>query len=76
MVVEKLSRTMRAPAWGGPPSVGQIDGTIVPWRLPVLRNIRAQYPEAWLRYGFVDAFNPLTNWYSPAVIVSIWASPC
>ena len=34
----------------------------------VLRNIRERYPKAWGRYGFADAFNPLTNWYNPDVI--------
>jgi hypothetical protein len=69
-------------AWGGPPAVGPIDGTVVPsapaGSLPflpqptirVLRNIRSKYPEAWSRYGFVDAFNPLKNhkWYDPDVV--------
>jgi len=67
-------------AWGGPPPMGQIDGSIVPCAaggslpfatadcIAVLRNIRAQFPQAWQRYGFVDAFNPLTNWYDPDVI--------
>ena len=32
--------------------------------IAVLRNIKTNYPKAWGRYGFVDAFNPLTNWYS------------
>jgi hypothetical protein len=67
--------------WGGPPPMGRIDGSIVPCAtggslpfLPeetvrVLRNIREKYDQrVWRRYGFVDAFNPLTNWYSPDVI--------
>jgi hypothetical protein len=66
--------------WGGPPSMGPIDGSIVPYAaagsipfvpgdcLTVLRNIRTQYPKAWQRYGFVDAFNPLSGWYDPDVI--------
>jgi hypothetical protein len=67
--------------WGGPPAMGRIDGSIVPCAaggslafLPeetvrVLRNIREKYEErVWRRYGFVDAFNPLTNWYSQDVI--------
>ena len=30
----------------------------------VLRTIKDRYGKgAWCRYGFVDAFNPLTNWY-------------
>jgi hypothetical protein len=67
-------------AWGGPPAIGPIDGTIVPCAtggsLPfyfspcihVLRWIRGHYPAAWQRYGFVDAFNPLTGWYDADVI--------
>ena len=63
-------------AWGGPPKMGPIDGTVVPSAvggslpfltdatLRVLRNIRARYGNgAWSRYGFVDAFNPLNGWY-------------
>jgi hypothetical protein len=61
--------------WGGPPSMGPIDGSVVPCAaggslpfdfadcIAVLRNIWATYPAAWQRYSFVDAFNPLTNWY-------------
>jgi hypothetical protein len=67
-------------AWGGPPPMGPIDGSVVPCAtggsLPfmfddcmrVLRNIRTKYNRAWARYGFVDAFNPLTGWYDPDVI--------
>ena len=67
-------------AWGGPPENGPINGTIVPCAtagsLPflfedcirVLRNIRANYPLAWQRYGFVDAFNPATGWYDRDVV--------
>jgi len=66
--------------WGGPPAMGAIDGSIVPCAaggslpfassdcLAVLRNIRSRYPLAWQRYGFVDAFNPLSGWYDPDVI--------
>jgi hypothetical protein len=66
--------------WGGPPEMGPIDGTVVPCAtggslpfLPietmrVLRTIHDHYPNAWCRYGFVDAFNPLTNWYDTDVI--------
>jgi hypothetical protein len=66
--------------WGGPPAIGPIDGTIVPSAaggslpflpqatLRVLRTIHDHYPNAWSRYGFVNAFNPLTNWYDPDVI--------
>lgn len=67
-------------AWGGPPATGPIDGTIVPCAtggsipfLPaetmrVLHTIHDHYPKAWCRYGFVDAFNPLTDWYDSDVI--------
>src|SRR5579863_2514510 len=66
--------------WGGPPSMGPIDGTVVPsasaGSLPflpqpvmrVLQNIKNHYGAAWSRYGFVNAFNPLKNWYDTDVI--------
>jgi hypothetical protein len=66
--------------WGGPPAVGPIDGTIVPsasaGSLPflpqavmrVLRTIKDRHPSAWSKYGFVNAFNPLTKWYDSDVI--------
>ncbi len=66
--------------WGGPPATGPIDGTVVPCAaggslpfqpdstLRVLRSIHDRYPNAWSRYGFVDAFNPLTKWYDTDVI--------
>src|SRR4029077_7220839 len=62
-------------AWGGPPSLGPIDGSIVPCAaggsvpflspdcIAVLRNIQSAYPNACRRYSFVDAFNPLTGWF-------------
>ena len=25
-------------------------------------------PAAWSRYGFVNAFNPMTEWYDPDVV--------
>jgi len=68
-------------AWGGPPPQGPIDGSIVPCAtggsLPflfddcmrVLRNLRGRYREkAWVKYSFVDAFNPLTGWYDADVL--------
>ena len=67
-------------AWGGPPATGPIDGTIVPGAaggslpflptatLRVLHTIRNRYPSAWSKYGFVNAFNPLKNWYDSDVI--------
>jgi len=61
-------------AWGGPPPQGPIDGTVVPCAtggsLPflfddcmrVLRTMRSRYGNKTLqRYGFIGAFNPLTN---------------
>jgi hypothetical protein len=67
-------------AWGGPPAMGPIDGTIVPSAaggsipflpedtIEVLQNIYSRFPAAWTRYGYVDAFNPLTRWYDPDVV--------
>jgi hypothetical protein len=71
-------------AWGGPSAqgtpIGPVDGSIVPcatagslpFNFPdtirVLRWIRGRYPQAWQRYGYVDAFNPLSGWYDPDVI--------
>ena len=66
--------------WGGPPAMGPIDGTVVPsaagGSLPflpqptmrVLRTIHDRYPSAWCKYGFVNAFNPLKNWYDNDVV--------
>ena len=66
--------------WGGPPAIGPIDGTVVPaaagGSLPfvpqeavrVMRTIRNRYPKAWSSYGFVDAFNPLRDWYDADVV--------
>ena len=36
--------------------------------LRVLKNIRNHYGAAWSKYGFVNAFNPLKNWYDHDVI--------
>ena len=68
-------------AWGGPPPQGPLDGSIVPCAtggsLPfvfddcirVLRNLRGPYREhVWSKYSFIDAFNPLTNWFDPDVL--------
>jgi hypothetical protein len=62
-------------AWGGPPEIGYIDGTVVPCApggsLPFLpkettaclANLYNSYGlRAWKKYGFVDAFNPRTSW--------------
>jgi len=68
-------------AWGGPPETGPIDGSVVPCAtagsLPfmpeatmrVQRNIKKTYGDkAWTQYGFVDAFNPLNDWYDTDVV--------
>ena len=68
-------------AWGGPPETGPIDGSVVPSAaagslpflpqacLRVLRTMRTKYGQkAWSRYGYVNAFNPLTGWYDHDVI--------
>ena len=68
-------------AWGGPPAVGPIDGTVVPSAaagslpflpqecLRVLRTMKDRYGDrAWCRYGLVNAFNPLKKWYDSDVI--------
>ncbi len=68
-------------AWGGPPMLGPIDGTIVPaaaaGSLPfvydeamtALQTLHGYYGrKTWKKYGFVDAFNPLTGWASRNVL--------
>jgi hypothetical protein len=68
-------------AWGGPPEMGPIDGTVVPSAaagslpfqpaatLRVLKNMKNRYGDrSWCRYGFVNAFNPLKNWYDGDVV--------
>jgi hypothetical protein len=67
--------------WGGPPSSGPLDGTIVPCAaagslpfLPAecLRTLRYQREKhgtaIWKRYGFVDAWNPHNGWVNPDVV--------
>ncbi len=68
-------------AWGGPPLLGPVDGSVVPCAaagslpfLPrdcvhVLRALRDNYgKDAWGRYGFCDAFHPELHWYDPDVL--------
>ena len=68
-------------AWGGPPPLGHLDGSVVPCAaagslafvpadcLSVLRAMRATWgSRAWGRYGFADAFHPAANWYDPDVL--------
>lgn len=67
--------------WGGPPSMGPLDGTLVPCAtagslvfLPaecshVLLTIKDRYQDkVYGRYGFADAFQPHANWFSGNVI--------
>ena len=62
-------------------ALGPVDGSIVPCAtggsLPflfddcirVLRNLRGRYRDrVWTKYSFLDAFNPLTNWYDTDVL--------
>jgi len=68
-------------AWGGPPEQGTLDGTLVPCAaagsipflpsdtLHTLRKMRERFGDKiWKRYGFIDAFNPHTNWFDKDVI--------
>jgi len=68
-------------AWGGPPPIGPLDGTVVPSAaagslaflptecISVLRAMRAKWGKrAWGRYGFVDAFHPAAEWYDADVL--------
>jgi hypothetical protein len=68
-------------AWGGPPRDPAIDGTIVPCAaggslqftpdisLEALRTMKEKFGDrVYGRYGFTDAFNPLTGWVGPDVI--------
>lgn len=67
--------------WGGPPSMGDPDGTLTPSAtggslvfLPaecshVLVSMKEQFGnKVYQRYGFVDAFQPHANWYSRNVL--------
>jgi hypothetical protein len=67
--------------WGGPPVTGPIDGTVatsaaagsLPFQpkaaLRVMKTMKDRYgARGWCRYGFVNAFNPLKNWYDTDAI--------
>ncbi len=69
--------------WGGPDAARdpRVDGTLVPCAaggslvfLPeecgqVLEMMLSRYsPRIWTRYGFVDAFHPVENWWAPDII--------
>jgi len=68
-------------AWGGPPALGPIDGSVVPCAaagslvflpnecLSMLESMRTDWGvDAWGEYGFVDAFHPAANWYCSDVL--------
>jgi hypothetical protein len=68
-------------AWGGPPLMGPVDGSVVPCAtagslpfLPsdcvrVLRSLKDTYGlDAWGRYGLCDSFHPDLHWYDPDVL--------
>jgi len=66
--------------WGGPPLDPRTDGTVVPCAaggslmfasdicLPALRAMKERFgAQIYGRYGFVDAFNPVTGWVAEEV---------
>jgi len=68
-------------AWGGPPRLPGIDGSVVPCAaagslmftpelsLPVVHALRERFGDRiYGRYGFVDAFNPGKGWTNPDVL--------
>ncbi len=67
--------------WGGPPSMGPLDGSLVPCAaagslpfLPaecshVLLSMREKMGDrVWTRYGFVDAFDVHGNWFAQDIL--------
>lgn len=67
--------------WNCPPPDAAVDGTVAPYvaaaslmfapdiALPALREMKARYGERiYRKYGFVDAFNPNTDWVNRDVI--------
>lgn len=68
-------------SWGGPPALGHIDGSIVPYAtggslpflpaecLRVLRSLKkVSGDKVYGRYGFRDAVHPAGNWYDSDVL--------
>ena len=67
--------------WGGPPRTGRLDGSVAPCAaagslmftpdlcLPAIHAMKTRFgPRIYQRYGFVDAFNPNTNWQADDVV--------
>jgi hypothetical protein len=67
--------------WGASPTDRRIDGTVVPSAaagslmfapdicIPALRTMLLKYGDkTYGRYGFADAFNPITGWVSRYII--------
>lgn len=68
-------------AWGGPPATKNLDGSVVPCAaagslmftpdisVPALDAMKERFGDRiYQRYGFVDAFNPMTGWQAADVI--------
>jgi hypothetical protein len=68
-------------AWGGPPALGPVDGSVVPYAtagslpflpgdcLRVLRSLKQTWGDkVYGRYGFRDAMHPSANWYDTDVL--------
>jgi hypothetical protein len=68
-------------AWGGPPPIGHIDGSVVPYTtagslpflpadcLRVQRALKADFGDrCWGRYGFCDALHPAAKYYDADVL--------
>lgn len=69
-------------AWGGPPATSNINGTLVPcaaggsipfapgYCIETLIHMERKFHKMHIygRYGFVDAFNPLTGWVDKDVL--------
>ncbi len=68
-------------AWGGPPIMGRLDGSVVPCAaagslpflpadcLYVLQSLKSDFgAKSWGKYGFLDAFHPAQEWYNPDVL--------
>jgi hypothetical protein len=67
--------------WGGPPEQGKIDGSVVPYAaagclpfqprlcIDALKALKQRAGEkGYVKFGFVDAFQPNGSWFNPDVI--------